>query len=445
MTMKKLLKNGGLGLATLVLIVAGAGAFSAFEAHVINVTARIENALNVPVRELQFGTVFPQEKLDKTFDVTLSGSFLAEDRVDDVEYVIRQKPKCGVPIPETDPVEYSSFVQVGEDNRGNFICPEGSVELPLLCPYLSKHELTTDGREQENDSAGIFAFHGLPGPWTLATTIATEVKGRLVKAAEDITDKWNIDLKVPCFGGNCAQDWNAFVQAANPEFEDDPYLYVADPKLQHEIFGCDLWLEVTGISLPGLGCKDELDVMLVLDRSGSISDAELATLKTASKVFVDALAPTTAGVHMGQSSFSTSATLDLHLSDDSVAIKAAIDAVDNGGTTNLAAGIDLATGELDNSHVIHERPTVDDIMIIITDGEPNVPNTTDGKANAIAEADAARAAGIKVFVVGIGVNAGAELFLKNNIADDPTQYFAAADFDDLEQILKDLAKCPETP
>src|SRR3989339_1581502 len=69
---------------------------SAFEAHVINVTAKIENALQVPLEALNFGTVFPQEELAKNLSVALSGSFLDEDRVDDVEYIIRQKPKCGV-------------------------------------------------------------------------------------------------------------------------------------------------------------------------------------------------------------------------------------------------------------------------------------------------------------------------------------------------------------
>src|SRR3989344_8354425 len=70
--------------------------FAAFEAHVVNVTARIENALSVPVEPIAFGTVFPQEKLFRELPVRLSQSFFDEGRVDDVEYFIRQKPKCGV-------------------------------------------------------------------------------------------------------------------------------------------------------------------------------------------------------------------------------------------------------------------------------------------------------------------------------------------------------------
>src|SRR3989344_8596081 len=85
-----------LGLAAAGTAMALIPLFAAFEAHVINVTARIENALNVPIKFLDFGTVFPQEYLVKDVTVNLSQSFLDEGRVDDVEYFIRQKPKCAI-------------------------------------------------------------------------------------------------------------------------------------------------------------------------------------------------------------------------------------------------------------------------------------------------------------------------------------------------------------
>ena len=48
-----------LGLGALALAIAVVPMFAAFEAHVINVTASIENALYVPLKEIKFGTVFP--------------------------------------------------------------------------------------------------------------------------------------------------------------------------------------------------------------------------------------------------------------------------------------------------------------------------------------------------------------------------------------------------
>src|SRR3990170_975674 len=84
-----------LASVTLAAVAGGVAGLSAFEAHVINVTAKIENALQVNTDDIDFGTVFPQEELYENLEISLSESFVAEDRVDDVEYIIRQKPKCG--------------------------------------------------------------------------------------------------------------------------------------------------------------------------------------------------------------------------------------------------------------------------------------------------------------------------------------------------------------
>src|SRR3989344_7415358 len=89
--MKKIL----LGMASLGAALALVPMFAAFEAHVVNVTARIENALFVHPQSRQFGTVFPQEHLEQGIFVTFSESFSEESqtRVGTVEYVIKQKPK----------------------------------------------------------------------------------------------------------------------------------------------------------------------------------------------------------------------------------------------------------------------------------------------------------------------------------------------------------------
>src|SRR3989344_1522917 len=84
-----------LGLSAAGTAIALLPLLAAFEAHVINVTAHIENALNVQRDEIPFGTVFPEEHLfSEPFDISLSSSFLEQDRLDDVTYVIKQKPKC---------------------------------------------------------------------------------------------------------------------------------------------------------------------------------------------------------------------------------------------------------------------------------------------------------------------------------------------------------------
>lgn len=242
--------------------------FAAWEAHVVNVTATIENALTVPIETegLQFGTVFPQEKLDKTFDISLSNSFSQQSRVNEVIYTIRQKPKCVRNDNVTADLPQFGRVTESATTTGNFICEDAANYhmLPLLCPFLSKHELSTDGNNNENDNPlnqgqnGIGAFHGLPGPWTLQTTLSTAVFGQLDKSVGDNSDTWNIDLKVPCFKGMCAQDWPDFVRRESQNQNINVDAYKLDPGDEHKLFGCDLWVEVTdvdGANRPAVGAN----------------------------------------------------------------------------------------------------------------------------------------------------------------------------------------------
>ena len=233
--------------------------FSAFEAHVINVTAQIENALMVPLKSIDFGTVFPQEHLDKPLAIALSDSFITEDRVDDVNYIIRQKPKCGwtlnngtnlLGLPTAtghvvvDPGTGATSVECPDP--GNPLRPDGAVYgvLPSLCEYISKEG------EDGNDET-LASFHK---PYTVVqdangvySLVWTDTHGRLAKSESDRTDNWIIDLAVPCFGGYCAQDWKDFVLGINPNATntDD---YIQPIGNEHKVFGCDLWVEVTGVS-----------------------------------------------------------------------------------------------------------------------------------------------------------------------------------------------------
>lgn len=244
--MKNAKKKVALMLATGGVAVAFIPMFAAFEAHVINVTAKIQEAIGVNTKLIEFGTAFPQERMDEKFDVSLSQTFLDQGRVDDVEYMIRQKPKCMRTASTTD-TTLPEFGLVTEDADGHFVCEDAAhyEKLPLLCPYLSKHEVTVDA--PENDT-GIGAFHGLPGEWTASTTIATQVLGHMAKSEQDILDTWNIDFRVPCFKGSCAQDWKHFVQTESGSTTINYLDYQLDPAFQGKLLGCDLWVEVTGIS-----------------------------------------------------------------------------------------------------------------------------------------------------------------------------------------------------
>jgi len=251
-----------------VLVVAGGIAgLSAFEAHVINVTAKIENALEVSSEEIDFGTVFPQEYLAEPLTIRLSDSFMAEERVDDVDYIIRQKPKCGWTI-------MKGTVLIGDTRTGEVLIDENGEpyvscepepqeppvvpaeypqqevpvwgELPSLCQYISK---TPDMAPEPGNDTAMPSFHQpykVIGDSPNYELVWNDTYGRLSKLEGDTADEWLIDLAVPCFGDYCAQDWEEWVKSINEAAE--PSMYTQPIANEHKIFGCDLWVEVGAIS-----------------------------------------------------------------------------------------------------------------------------------------------------------------------------------------------------
>lgn len=462
--MKRTILSAFVALAAVVIALP---MFAAFEAHVVNVTARIENALRVPIEYLEFGTVFPQEHLAKPLDINLSQSFIDEDRVDDVEYFIRQKPKCAITrengtVYDNTVVDGAHIytgtghIKFGDDPSTQVVEPSDHMYidcgpaprdlaqgetwgvLPNLCPYLSKHSEIVSTEPLTYEDGVLASFHQ---PWTITGTNITwnDVPGHLAKSNNDVTDNWLIDLAVPCFTKHCAQDWETFVAGINPLA--NPADYVQPIANEHKVFGCDLWVEVGGISLPGLGCKDKVDVMIVMDNSGSISPADFLTMQNAAKAFVNALLLSPDGPHSGKVSFASGATLDQPLTDDATAVNTAIDIAQSGGSTNLSAGIDVGQTELAGPNGRADAPNV---MIILTDGAPNI-GSPDGPTAATASATAAKGAGTEIFAVGIGTSLATSDYLHDNIVSDieDQHYFDAADFDDLQAILEDLVTCDD--
>jgi hypothetical protein len=222
--------------ALIVALAMGVVFMSAFEAHVVNVTATIDNALNVTPAEIIFGTAFPQEQLQKDFKISLSQSFLDQNRVEDVSYIIKKKSK-----PRHNVISFPGGVSGHEyclnnqpSDPGNPNDPYYTYCYPNLCDrlYLSpKNSTTTDDLLNEDGlSGGGGGGAGIPSP--LNYTFGN------LNSASSTLDEWNIYLRVPCFRGQCDQ-------AYDPLFYGQPL----DPRLEHQTFGCDLWVEVNGIGI----------------------------------------------------------------------------------------------------------------------------------------------------------------------------------------------------
>jgi uncharacterized protein YegL len=187
---------------------------------------------------------------------------------------------------------------------------------------------------------------------------------------------------------------------------------------------------------------DPEDIMLVLDRSGSMAGAPLAALKTAANTFVDIIDEATDGTldgviangsRVGIVSFADTATLNQALTTNAAALKTAINGLAAAGLTNHSAAISLAQSTLAGS-----EPTNSKQMIIFTDGMTTVGG--DGQA----EAAAARTAGTEIFAIGLGTVNNAQL---NGWATDPDvdHVFIAPNAADLEDIFEAIGAAIVVP
>lgn len=232
--------------AVMTMIAISSAMFAAFEAHIINVTAHIENALSVNTEPVAFGTVFPQEFIEKDFQISLSDSFMDEPRVDDVKYVIKQKLKacpvhkesCGPACEKLVPDDPTCVEDTELETPHN---PTGWHYLSL-CPFLSKNNEEGDGNLEQNDTSHPSYYIDNPpaGPSEndSCQDPGPDATGELSKDVLDTTDLWTLDLKVPPVEGFVGQDWPEDCIAS---------AYIV--KNNNTTYGCDLWIEVTDISL----------------------------------------------------------------------------------------------------------------------------------------------------------------------------------------------------
>jgi len=225
-----------LGLGAVAIVIAGIASFSAWEAHIINVTAHIENALSVETEALDFGTVFPQEYLEKSFTIALSKSFMEEGDADDVNYVINQKTKCKLAPDYTGSETLPMYAAVNywANAEGVHECPEFYLPMLSLCPFLSKMPVPEAGEYNDTGVPSYFISYQ-EGCMPRYDQTAHQAVGKLAKSQQDTVDTWTVDLKVPPVKGYVGQDWPASCAEWTVEKDSQDY-------------GCDLWIEVTGIS-----------------------------------------------------------------------------------------------------------------------------------------------------------------------------------------------------
>ena len=175
--------------------------------------------------------------------------------------------------------------------------------------------------------------------------------------------------------------------------------------------------DVVPVSNPKLSDACGLDIMLVMDRSGSISSLEMTQMNTAAKAFVGAFLPSTPTL-MGVVNFGSFAALDQTLTSTVIDIKTKIDSPSFVGfLTNWEDAILAATAELEGANDRTDA-THPDLLIMFSDGDPTTSSgsLSDDLDNAVVAANGAKMSSstmpIRILGVGIGSSVTVSSFEK---------------------------------
>ncbi len=185
-----------------------------------------------------------------------------------------------------------------------------------------------------------------------------------------------------------------------------------------------------------------IDVVLVIDASSSMLEltragrAKIDAARAAARLFLDQLdLPTDQAAIVA---FNASAALAQPLTGDRAALHEALDGIQTAQFTRIDLGIRAAQAELTSPR---RRPGHRPAMVVLTDGR----NNPEPVASAVAAAAAAKAAGMRVFTIGLGDDIEADALAE--MASAPDDFFVAPDGEDLAAIYRAIAgavkPCPD--
>jgi len=195
-----------------------------------------------------------------------------------------------------------------------------------------------------------------------------------------------------------------------------------------------------------------LDIMLLIDRSGSMNDrigssqTKIQAAKAAAKNFVDIIS-NNSNDRIGVASFASNYTLDAPLTNNWSQVKNAIDSLSANNETCIQAGIDTVNTEITTDG----RQGIKKIAVLLTDGIANNVKGSNGvchRADPATQAEPAALAsavngyqtsGTHFYTIGLGNDVNAK-FLQNIAATTSGQYYFSPTADQLNQIYQTISQ-----
>jgi Mg-chelatase subunit ChlD len=174
----------------------------------------------------------------------------------------------------------------------------------------------------------------------------------------------------------------------------------------------------------------ERDIVLVIDRSGSMLDFnKLVELKKAIAIFNAVLAASPVNERVGLATYSTDSTEDVDLTEDLSIVNSRVQALQADGFTNISGGIDAGGRIMSRGR---SKAYVERTMIVLTDGMEN--RGRKAKSAAVDQ----RNQGVVIHSITFGKDA-AKGTMRDVATTGKGRYYHAENGDELEDVFREIA------